>query len=66
MHKKGSMKDVNNYRGISLLPITYKILALAILERLEAQVDHQIGEYQGGLKKNRSTAEQIQNIDIVH
>lgn len=65
LHKKGSMKNINNYRGISLLPVTYKILSLAILERLEAQVEHQIGEYQGGFRKSRSTAEQIQNLKTV-
>lgn len=59
LHKKGDKTDPNNYRGISLLPVTYKILSKALLNRLEPQIDPQIGEYQGGFRKGRSCSEQI-------
>lgn len=59
LHKKGDKKDVNNYRGISLLSVSYKILSKALLKRAEKQLDHQIGEYQAGFRKSRSCIDQI-------
>ena len=34
IHKKGDKTDFNNFRGISLLPTTYKILSNIVLSRL--------------------------------
>lgn len=65
LHKKGNKKDVNNYRGISLLPVTYKILSKALLNRAEPQLDPQLGEYQSGFRKSRSCAEQIFNLKSI-
>lgn len=65
IHKKGDKTDANNYRGISLLPVTYKILSKALLNRLEAQLDPQIGDYQGGFRKGRSCTEQILNLKFI-
>lgn len=65
LHKKGPKSDVNNYRGISLLPVTYKILSKALLHRAEPQLDPYLGEYQGGFRKSRSCTEQILNLKSV-
>lgn len=59
LHKKGDKMNVNNYRGISLLPVAYKILSIALRHRIEEHVDKQLGEYQAGFRKGRSCAEQI-------
>ncbi|KAI5746185.1 hypothetical protein M8J77_000906 [Diaphorina citri] len=65
LHKKGDKADPSNYRGISLLPVTYKILSKALLNRLECQLDQCIGEYQGGFRKGRSCVEQILNLKLI-
>lgn len=59
IHKKGNMAECQNYRGIALLNIAYKILAMHIKNRLTAKVDKSIGEYQCGFRKGRSTVDQI-------
>jgi hypothetical protein len=47
MYKKGNETDCSNYRGISLLPTTDKILSNILLSRLTAYAeeinDHQCG-----------------------
>lgn len=62
LHKKGSKTDPNNYRGISLLDVTYKIFSKVLFNRAEPQLDHQLGEYQAGFRKGRSCPEQILNL----
>lgn len=49
--QKKVTKDKNHYRGILLSPVTYKIFSSTLLTTSEAQVDYQIGEYQGGFRK---------------
>ena len=65
LHKKGDRTDVNNYRGISLLPVTYKILSQCLLDRAQHQLEHKIGEYQAGFRPNRSCPEQILNLKLL-
>ena len=43
-HKKGDKTDCNNYRGISLLPTTYKILSNILLSRLIPYAEEVIGD----------------------
>ena len=57
LHKKGVRTDVNNYRGISLLPVTYKILSQCLFDRAQQQLEQKIGEYQAGFRPNRSCLE---------
>ena len=42
-HKKGEKRDCNNYRGVSLLPTTYKILSNIVLSRLIPYAEEIIG-----------------------
>jgi len=46
IHKKGDKTDCNNYRGISLLRTTYKILSNILLSRLIPYAKEIIGDHQ--------------------
>ena len=59
VHKKGDKTVCANYRGISLLPIAYKILSSVLCERLKSKVGEIIGPYQCGFRPGKSTIDQI-------
>ena len=59
LHKTNDRKVCNNYRGISLLNVPGKVLALILLERLQAIVEPQLMDTQCGFRKGRSTGNQI-------
>ena len=59
IHKKVDKTDCNNYRGISLLPTTYKILSNILLSRLIPYVKEIIGDHRCGFRRNRSTIDHI-------
>jgi len=48
IYNKGDKTDGSNYRGISLLPTTYKILSNILLSRLTSYAEEIIGDHQGG------------------
>ena len=43
IHKKANKSDCNNYRGISLLPTTYKIISNNLLSSLDPYAKEIIG-----------------------
>ncbi|KAJ4429975.1 hypothetical protein ANN_22179 [Periplaneta americana] len=57
--KKGDKTNCSNFRGISLLLTSYKILSNIFLRRLTPYVDEIIGDHQCGFRRNRSTIDQI-------
>jgi hypothetical protein len=59
IRKKGDKTDCNNYRGISLLPTTYKILSNILLSRLIPYAEEIIEDHQCGFRHNRSTTDHI-------
>jgi len=59
IQKKGDKTDCNNYRGISLLPSTYKILSKILLSRLTPYAKEVIEDHQCGFRRNRSTIDHI-------
>jgi hypothetical protein len=59
IYKKGDKTDCSNYRGISLLSTSYKILSNILLGRLMAYADEIIGDHQGEFCRNRSMTDQI-------
>jgi hypothetical protein len=59
IYKKGDKTDCNNYRGISLLSTSYKMLLNILLPRLNPYVDETVGYRQCGFPRNRSSTNQI-------
>jgi len=59
IYKKGDKTDCNNYRSISLLPTTYKILSNILLSRLIPYAEEIMGDHQCGFRRNRSTTDHI-------
>ena len=59
LHKRKGRKECTNYRGISLLSVPGKVLALVLLERLQAVIDPQLSDTQCGFRKGRGTIDQI-------
>jgi hypothetical protein len=59
VYKKGDKTDYSQYRGISLLPTTYKLLSNISLSQLIPYVDEIIGDYHCGFWCNRSGTDQI-------
>ena len=63
--KKGDLKKCSNYRTISLISHTSKMLLRIILNRLTLQAEEILADEQAGFRKNRSTTEQILNCRIL-
>ena len=59
IYKKGDITDYSNYRGITLLPTTYKILSNILLSSLTPYAEEIIGDYQCGFRRNRSSTDHI-------
>ncbi|MFH4979474.1 hypothetical protein AB6A40_006183 [Gnathostoma spinigerum] len=59
LHKKGSVTDPENYRGISLLPVVYKVLERIIADRLCTYTECTVREEEAGSGPGRSTVDHI-------
>jgi hypothetical protein len=53
IHKKGDKTDCNNYRGISLVLTSYKIVTNIFLSMSDLYIDEIIGDHQCGFRRNR-------------
>jgi hypothetical protein len=60
--QKGDKNYCSNYRGISLLSTSYKILSNILLFRLTPYADEIIGDHQRIFRRHRSTTDQIFHI----
>lgn len=59
IYKKGDKPVYENYRGMSLLNVTYKTFTNIVKERLEPYVEKILREYQAGFRRGRSTNDQL-------
>ena len=59
LHKGGNVKDVNNYRPVSLLPIQGKVIEKIVHNRLISHLEEHdiLDSRQGGFRKNHSTTD---------
>jgi len=58
-YMKDDTTDCSNYRGVSLLSTTYKLLANILLSRFTPYAEEIIGDHQGGFLRSRSSADHI-------
>jgi hypothetical protein len=58
LHKQGNKTEYSNYRGISLLSTSYKMLSNILLSRLIPYADEITGDHHCGFRRNRSTTNQ--------
>ena len=63
--KKGNLQLCQNYRTISLISHSSKVMLKVILNRLIPQAEEIIAEEQIGFRAGRSTTEQIFNLRIL-
>ncbi|CAF1667422.1 unnamed protein product, partial [Adineta ricciae] len=57
--KKGDLSNCSNYRTISLINHTGKVLLIVLMNRLKAYLDPYLSEEQAGFRRDRSTIHQI-------
>ncbi|KAK6759226.1 hypothetical protein RB195_021071 [Necator americanus] len=65
LHKKLSVTDPRNYRGISLLRVMYKVLERIILDRLIKHREETTRDEQAGFRPSLSTIHQVFIVRIV-
>jgi sorting nexin-29 len=62
IHKKGDIQNCENFGGISLVNIAYKVLSIVLYGRLKPYANQIIGQYQCGFREGVSKIDQIQTL----
>ena len=60
--QKGNAKECSNYRTISLISHTSKVMLEILQARLQKYVNHELPDVQAGFRKGRGARDQIANI----
>ena len=60
--KKGNAKECSNYRTITLISHTSKVMLKILRARLQGYVNHELPDVQAGFRKGRGTRDQIAKI----
>ena len=60
--KKGNAKECSDYRTISHISHTSKVMLKLLQARLQQYVNHELPDVQAGFRKGRGTTDQIANI----
>ena len=60
--KKGNAKECSNYRTVTLISHTSKVMLKILQARLQQYVNHELPDVQTGFRKGRGTRDQIANI----
>ena len=55
--KKGDLRDCNNWRGVTLLPIISKIFHRMLLERIKKGIDKKLKKEQASFRSNGNTTD---------
>ena len=59
IHKKGQHLISENYKGLCMLSVGYKIFASILQRRLAPYYSAEMGDYQAGFKRGQSTIDQL-------
>ena len=62
LHKKGDMRDIKNYRPISLLSHMYKLFTRILPKKMVRALDENQPREQSGFRKGYSTVDHLQTI----
>ena len=62
MPKKGNAKECSNYRTITLISHSNKVMLKILQARLQQYVNRELPDVQAGFRKGRGTRDQIANI----
>lgn len=65
LHKKEDRKDCTNYRTITLLNTTYKILENRTTKNLKIYYERVLGNYHNGIRSRRSMINAIRTLEQI-
>jgi len=67
LHKGGSKAQLNNYRGIALMPVLAKVYSNILKDRLVSLVESSsiLSQYQAGFRTGRGTTQKLMGIKLL-